>query len=314
MPNLVILNAGPDTAGCSIGLKRAFDKYTDWETRAICRKTVWLGYTPDIVWPKDATPEQTAEVMDIVRAADVLHVMDYEYALTPFRDLLAGKTIVVHHLGTHFRRDPAGVSANAAAYGAIQVTDSIDLMLFPHISWLPVTTDLDSMAALRKRLYKRSKRVRIAHAPTSREIKSTDIILSTVEALTADYAYRGVEIDFDVIEGVSNAECLERKATADIFVDQLDLGFGVNCIEAWGMGIPVVSGWRDDEPRRKSLEMWGRLPWADANEKTLVSVIEHLIESPKWRAELGEIGKQHAQRWHSEKSVVEQTLKVYGSA
>jgi hypothetical protein len=304
---LVILNAGPDTAGCSIGLKRAFDKYTDWETRAICRKTVWLGYTPDIVWPKNATPEQTAEVMDIVRAADVLHVMDYEYALAPFRDLLSDKTIVVHHLGTHFRRDPAGVSANAAAYGVIQVTDSIDLMLFPNISWLPVTTDLDHMAALRTRLYKPSKRVRIAHAPTSREIKSTIQILLAVEALSQNYP-----IDLDLIEGVSNAECLERKALADIFVDQLDLGFGVNCIEAWGMGIPVVSGWRDDEPRRKSLEMWGRLPWAEANEKTLVSVIEHLIESPKWRAELGNIGKQHAQRWHSEKSVVEQTLAVYG--
>lgn len=305
---LVILNSGPDTAGCSIGLKRAFDKYAPgWETRAICRKTVWLDYPTDIVWPKNATPEQTAEVMDIVAAADVLHVMDYEYALGPFRSLLAGKTIVVHHLGTHFRNDPIRVSENCKAYGAIEVTDSVDLLLFPHIRFLPVTSDLDHMAALRKERYKPSKRIRIAHAPTHREIKSTEIILAAIHRLAEQYP-----IDLELIEGVSNAECLERKATADIFVDQLKLGFGVNNIEAWAMGIPVVSGLKDPEARRKCLGMWGRFPWADATEATLESVIEHLVVSPEWRVELGRLGYEHVQRWHSEQSVVKQTLAIYG--
>jgi len=304
---LVILSAGPDTAGCGIALKQAFDKYTDWQTRAICRKQVYLDYDSDIVWPK-GDPGLTEQVMEIVRAADVIHVMDYEYALGPFRDMLAGKTIVVHHLGSYFRRDPAGVSAKAKAYGAIQVTDSIDLLLFPWITWLPVTTDLDAMAAIRKRVYRPSERIRIAHAPTNRELKSTDAIISAVEWLATQYP-----IDLDVIEQVpSRMEVLERKAAADIFVDQLNLGFGVNCIEAWGMSVPVVSGWKDDEPRRKCFEMWGYLPWADATEKTLADVIELLILNPERRAELGEVGRQHAQKWHSQKSVVEQTLAIYG--
>jgi len=307
---LVILNGGPDTAGVGIGLKQAFDKYAvGWETRAICRQVVYLDYPTDIVWPRNAPGRQKREVIRLVKEADVLHVMDLEGALNWFAPWLAGKKIVVHHLGTHFRRNPEEVSATCQRYGATEVTDSLDLMLYPHISFLPTPIDTEALAALRVEKFQPSKRVRIAHAPTHRAIKSTEHIIRAVHRLARKHS-----IDWDLIEGVSNRECLERKARADIFVDQLLLGFGVNNIEAWSMGIPVVSGLVDPEARRKATEMWGQYPWADANEDSLKAKIERLIIDPDWRAELGERGRAHAERWHSQRAVVEQTLAVYERA
>lgn len=306
---LVILNAGADTAGCGIALKRAFDNHaTGWEARAISRHGTYLQYPSDIVWPKDPTLQQTHEVIELVRNADVVHVMDHQVIIRAFRNYIRGKVLVVHHLGTNFRRNPVVVSEQCRRVGATQVTDSLDLMLYPRVSWLPVTTDLDGIAVLRL-AYRPTDRIRIAHAPTNRIIKSTDLIVETIEALAKRYP-----IDFDLIERVSNRECLERKALADIFVDELTLGYGLNAIECWAMGIPVVSGLADPRARLKAGAMFGSFPWEDATADTLSAVIERLIVDQSYRREVGDRGRVHAYEWHSQAAVVEQTLALYERA
>jgi hypothetical protein len=248
-----------------------------------------------------------AEVIGLVREADVLHVLDSEHALTRFAPYLRGKTVIVHHLGTHFRRNPAAVSRTCQRYGAIEVTDSIDL-LFPHVGWQPVPADFGALADLRKQHFRPSERIRIAHAPTDRQGKSTKTITAAIESLA-----RRHPIDFDLIERVNNRQCLERKASADIFVDQLGIGFGMNAIECWAMGIPVVSGLVDPAARERALGMWGgQFPWADATPATLEAVIEHLVTDKEWRQELGKRGKAHGLEWHSEPAVVQRMLSLYG--
>ncbi|HKR49046.1 MAG TPA: hypothetical protein VJT72_05585 [Pseudonocardiaceae bacterium] len=309
MKRVVFYSAGPDIGGCGIALKRAFDKYApDWEARAICRQKVYLDYETDLFWPLGYHTHQRREVIRLLRDADVLHVMDNERGLQASAPYLRGKTLVLHHLGSHFRNHERAVSQVARRYGAIEVTDSVDLIR-PHVGFMPVPADFTALAKLRKEQYRPSHRVRIAHAPTHRPIKSTQHIIQAVEELSKRYP-----IDFDLIERVGNRECLERKARADIFVDQLLLGFGVNVIESWAMGIPVVSGWGDPEHEGRSLELFGQLPWASATPQTLVSVLEHLVTSPEWRAELGARGHRHGMEWHSEPAVVRRTIDLYESA
>ena len=307
MKRVVFVSNGADVGGCGIALKRAFDKYADgWEARAACRSKVYLDYPTDIYWPAGYPGHKAKrELTAIVREAVVLHVMDNEQVLYRFAPYLRGKTVVMHHLGSHFRRHEAAVSAVARRYGAIEVTDSVDLIR-PHVAFMPVPADFEALAKLRQDHYRPSDRIRIAHAPTDRPIKSTKHIIQAVESLQTRYP-----IDFDLIERVGNRECLERKAQADIFVDQLQFGFGINDIECWAMGIPVVSGWADPAHRERSLELFGQLPWADATEATLESVIEHLVTSSDWRAELGERGRRHGQGWHSEEAVVDRLLELY---
>lgn len=301
---VVFLNPGHDTAGAGYALKAAFDAASDWEARAVCRTTTYLDYPTDIVWRTTDGRKVRQQVLELIRDADVVHAMNSPRPLSWY-PLRPNQRVVVHHLGSTYRRDPEGVSALCREYGAVEVTDSIDL-LFDGIGWLPIPADLTALAELRQREYRPSSVVRIAHAPTDREYKDTEAVIAAVQSLARKYP-----IHFDLIERAPNAECLARKARADIFVDQLKYGFGLNGIECWAMGIPVVSGLTDEAGKRKGLEMWGNLPWADATADTLEAVIEHLICDLDWRQELGRRGRAHAERWHSQESVVAQALETY---
>jgi hypothetical protein len=240
-----------------------------------------------------------------MRAADVVHLMDRERPLYD-RTLFARRArFVVHHLGTRYRRAPRQADRTCRRFGATQVTDSIDLV-GPQVSFLPVAADLAELAKLRRKVYRPSERIRIAHAPTNRAIKATPTIIAVVRALARHYP-----IDLDVIERTPNRECLERKARADIFVDQLRLGFGMNAIESWAMGVPVVSGLAGSKPRAAAFETFGTLPWIDVTADTLYAELERLVVSQEAREAAGAAGKLHAALWHSERSVVERTIELY---
>lgn len=291
MPRVLIVSPGYDVAGCGINLKLAFDHTdTDWEARHVRRRTKWLAYPGDAEWD---------QFEDLYRWADVLHIMDRPVEYRP------RKPTIVHHLGTYYRRNPEAVSAECRRIGAVELASSHELAILPHLGFLPVTTDLDSHARLRQREYRPTSRVRVAHAPTNREFKSTEVIL---EALS------GLDVDVDVIEGVPWAECLRRKAQADIFVDELTSGYGLNAIECWAMGIPVISGLTDPRSRAAMLTEFGELPFVDATPATLVEIVEQLVRSPELRAEHGERGRLHAERIHSERAVVNRAIPIYEGA
>jgi glycosyltransferase involved in cell wall biosynthesis len=302
---VVFLNPGHDTAGAGMALKAAFDVETDWTARAICRNTTYLDYPTDIVWRVSDSRRVRQNVLELIRDADVVHSMNSPRPLSWF-PLRPEQVPVVHHLGSTFRRDPEAASAICRSLGAIEVTDSIDL-LFDGIGWLPVPADIEALAKLRANLYQPSSVIRIAHAPTDREFKDTEAVIRAVESLKRKYP-----ISFDLIERTPNRECLRRKARADIFIDQLKFGFGVNAIECWAMGIPVVSGLTDQTAKKRGLRMWGELPWADATADTLEAVIEHLILDTEWRSRLAQRSLEHAAEWHSQRAVTDAALAFYG--
>lgn len=296
----LIVSHWRDVAGCGYALKRAFDVHGgDWQARAVRRAKHPFGYPGDITWNQgDARTRRFVE--RLWHEADVIHVMDDIEGSKWFP--IRGQTVIVHHLGSRYRADPARISAYCQDRGFIEVTDSFDLMLYPHVRWLPVATDFHEITRFARGAV-RGSGFRIAHAPTNRVFYSTDLIVGTVARL-------GVELD--LIEGVSNAECIARKAAADLFIDGLTFGYGMNPIECWAMGIPVVSGLKDAGGRSFMQQRFGGFPFADATEDTLEDVLCHLIQDSWARSELGLLGRSHVERFHSERAVVRQTLEVYG--
>lgn len=301
---ILFLSPTVDTAGLGIGMKRAFDQHGgSWSARHVRCENSWLDYPRDIQWDR-SDASQTTEVMTLWREADVVVLIERPTAREWFPQW-PPKPVIVWHLGTWYRRDPGTLHAQCQGIGATEVVDMHDLMRFGVEAWLPDVIDPKPLAAIRGEFYQRSEVVRIAHAPTDRVLKSTDVIVASIERLKSRYP-----IEFDLIERVPNAECLARKARADLFVDELTLGYGLNALECWSMGISVISGIANPETKARMERDFGELPFANATEDTLDSVLERLVSSPKERRHYASIGMTHVDRFHSPQAVVRKMIEL----
>lgn len=175
----------------------------------------------------------------------------------------------------------------------------MDLCRLRRTPWLPIVVDLEAMSK-----YRRDRvggPIRVSHAPTNRDLKSTELIL--------DILYTMPDIEVEFIEHVPWAECLERKSRSDIYVDELTLGYGMNAIECWAMGIPVVSGITDRMFRTDALAHWGALPFVEASAESLRGVISALVASPQLRYQAAERGREFVQHYHSPEAVVDKVIQ-----
>jgi len=274
---LLIVNPGTDIAGCGIALKYAFDRHApEWTAHHVRRLPSIYDYPTDRPW---------SELESLWLEADLVHVMDDPRIL---RELPARPNVFVQYLGSTFRKYRDELLRICREYGARQ-TGSLDL-LGPDIEWLPVAFDSANLQ------HNGNGQVKIAHAPTDRALKSTDLIIEAVGRLP---------VAFDLIERVPHRECLDRKAQADIYVDELTLGYGLNAIECWAMGIPVVSGMTIG---REALTF--EVPWEDATAATLYDVLLRLVESADQRKLAADRGKAHVERYHAPAAVVQRVLEL----
>lgn len=299
------LSAGGDTGGQGIRTKRAFDRHSAFPYRSVVA-SVRLGYPTDLLVGRNI---DRRGVEGLWEKADVIHVRTH---LRPWSRLHRARPrpVVLHHHGTMFRADPIELDRQADAIGAVQIVSTIDLLgLARNLVWLPAPYDLAELAAIRKREHRPSKRIRIAHAPTNRVVKSTAVVIEAVARLAERYP-----IDFDLIEDVPWAECLARKARADIYVDQLHLGYGCNSIEAWGMGMPVVAGIEDPAVRERMVDMLGEVPFHEATVHDLVDRLEELVADPALRRRAARRGTAYVRRWHDDERVVRQLEGLYREA
>jgi glycosyltransferase involved in cell wall biosynthesis len=202
------------------------------------------------------------------------------------------------------------LAAEACQKGAIQLVSTLDLaVLEPDLEWLPSPFDVSELANMR--LAAQDARVpgpiRIAHSPTNRIVKSTNLVLEAVQTLVNS----GFSVVLDLIERKSYAETLFRKAKADILIDQLHLGYGNSAIEAWGMGIPVIAGVADPKVRQAMLDTWGSLPFYEATPSNLADRLAELITDSDLRSHWGEVGRKHAWQYHEEQRVSELLANHY---
>jgi hypothetical protein len=193
----------------------------------------------------------------------------------------------------------------------VQAVSTPDLLQYGKgLHWLPTAYDVDHWAEYGK-AHKREPdgRIRIVHAPTNRTLKHTELFVSVVKELVLE----GLPIDLILVEGQTWAECMAIKATADIVFDQLAFGYGCNAVEAWALGIPVISG-SDEWTRRWMQESWGRTPYYDATEAMLSEAIRLLVTDEGARANATERGISHVRKYHDEKPALERLAELYHMA
>ena len=139
--------------------------------------------------------------------------------------------------------------------------------------------------------------VRIAHAANHRGFKGTYFILAAIERLQAE----GYEIEFDLIERTPNPEALRRIGEADIYVDQVIVGYAFAAMEAMALGKVVLSPVSGTEAydvfRRYSY--LDECPIVNVSAETVYDVLRDLIERRDEWPVLGRAAREYCERRHS---------------
>jgi hypothetical protein len=283
----------------------------------------YMQFPHDLTWGRIPCPEhgRACHVTDqqlshMIGHADVIHLNNSERAALRFR---IRKPMLLHHHGSLFRGNPERMLGIAKHWRMVQAVSTIDLTKpDPKVlHWLPSPYDLEELADFGNAHRREADgRIRIGHFPTNKATKHTDLFLAAIGELQAE----GLPIDLvmspmgeGAAVGWSWKQTMEVKATCDIVYDQLAYGYGCNSIEAWAMGIPVISG-ADEWTLGQMARQWPAIPFEEANERTVKSVIKAMVESVDLREDAIERGLNHVRKYHDEHRALERLAELYALA
>ena len=150
------------------------------------------------------------------------------------------------------------------------------------------------------------------HAPTNRAIKGTRFILDAVSRLRAE----GLELDFELVEGLEHSDAKALYRRADLVVDQLLIGwYGGLAVEAMALERPVVAYIRPEDLAFVPPEMRADLPVVSADPGTIHDVLKELLTTRRPElAELGRRGRSYVSRWHDPLAIARRLKADYEAA
>jgi glycosyltransferase involved in cell wall biosynthesis len=290
---LLLLSNGKDNGGNGSALKRALDRHTDWDVRYVRRQPSFLGYQKDIEWPRNG---DARIVHDLFGRADVVMMLG-SFRLAQSMPGYESKPKVMYHLGEEFRLNAEAYMARCRAEGIVQLVTTFDLLGYgPELAWLPMVCDTERMRHERE-AYRPGPRVRVMQSPAARGPNDTDEFLA---------AMAGADVEVSLIEGVTWAEALRRKAQADIVFDSFDSWYGLSAIEAMGMGIPVVGG--QGPVMGPMAEIVGCVPYLPVTPDNVRHAVMELADSASLREGFADEGRAVVEQFHAEAKVVERLM------
>ncbi len=311
----IVMMAINDPAGAAIAQANALNRHTGHECRLITKE---LRY--NFMFEKDLhegwlLPEDVDEVAALLERADVFHFHMTADEDVPFcgllpRDFMHGKIIVHHHHGHHdFRGNPVRFQEkyNERKRDRLLVSTPDLLRLLPGARWQPNIVPLNA-PLYRPMPGKRSEPVRVAHSPTRKDLKNTDLFLEVMARLRLKNDSVGLEL----IENTAHLECLRKKRRCHILFDHLQGYFGVSSLEALSQGLCVVAG----------LDVWNRevireftgaddLPWVISSPGELENDLRTLVRDTELRARIGERSRAFMEGYWSEQGMIKHLSDFY---
>ncbi len=149
----------------------------------------------------------------------------------------------------------------------------------------------------------------VAHAPSVRARKGTDVVVEAIEALRAE----GIAIRILLIEGMSHAACIKAMSQADVFVDQLLYGwYGGAAVEAMSMGLPTIVHIEDRDLHWLPAGMAEQLPFVRAKPDTVKECLMELVRmGSEGREAIGRVSRAFAQQWHDPNRLARVVAQTY---
>lgn len=177
-------------------------------------------------------------------------------------------------------------------------------------SFLPyANVDLDSWKPVRR---PHNPVPVIAHAPTHRAVKGTELILDAVERLRSD----GERLELTLVENMSHADARRAYERADLAIDQLFAGwYGGFAVEMMALGKPVLSYLRESDLKFLPEGMAADLPVVPVSPDSLYEVLKEWLRAPgEHREKVGERGRAFVEKWHEPRRIAAMLKSRYEAA
>ncbi|WP_292590595.1 hypothetical protein [Mesotoga sp. UBA5557] len=151
----------------------------------------------------------------------------------------------------------------------------------------------------------------IGHAPSNRKVKGTAYVVKAVEELQKE----GFPIRLLLIEGIPNSEVRSFYRQADLFVDQLLVGwYGGLSVEVMSLGKPVIVYLRHEDLVGIPNEMREDLPFINANPRTIFQTLKHCYVERASLSERAMLSRRFVEKWHNSNEIARSVIEDYKRA
>jgi len=245
---------------------------------------------------------ELSKVQKLINEADIIHWKGDWLPSDHFSSYLhipEGKKTIISVSGSGFRRRNKARHP-MAQLGWFPIRDYIERsdyrtaftpdLNYPEYQGVYTQQAIDSTS--KSFLWENSARPIIAHSPSHRGKKGTDIFLKAISELRNSR----FKFDVDIIENVTKTECIERKKNATIFFDQVGVGFyGNAALEAMQFGIPTIAGIPDFAYKQSGRKLTlGTCPVIRVypTVDSIVDAIVRLFAPPAFKPKMSTIAKR----------------------
>jgi len=282
-------------------LFKMINRYTIHKARLIILQGDYLSYDKDIIL-SEKKPDDINEFKEIIQEADFFHFGRFpvEFADLNWDKYLRPDNAIIQYFGSELRSNPEQIyqwhkKNNIVGLSAWDYTMLEKSPFFYHVN---IMCDFSRV----KPCLPPDDIVRICHPSTNREIKKTNVFLNVMESLKKKYP-----VEIELIEGVSNDECLEIKKRCQITYDQISVGiYGLSAIESMAAGHAVLCGISNF-----AASYHPDNPIVYITEQNLRERIEYLLKNKSEITRIGDAGKVWARANHDPLKIVRQILWLY---
>jgi hypothetical protein len=151
----------------------------------------------------------------------------------------------------------------------------------------------------------------IGHSPSIREKKGTDsVFLPFLRSLQRNPKFK---IEGKIIEGLSNVDCMAKKAKCHLFFDQgLIPAYGRSAVEAMAMGIPVITR-LPNEKRNVDIRLKNS-PVIGFEMPTSQSALQAFFGQCDNLSEISKQTHSYARTVHGFDAIISQLVEIYKKA
>lgn len=182
--------------------------------------------------------------------------------------------------------------------------------LFPDESFFRIPLPVDT-SRIAFSPAKSSQKIKIAHTPTRRGFKGSEIVFEAIEILKK---HRN-DFEFITIEGMNYEDYIKTTNNVDIVIDQVySQSPGMNALEMLAAGKIVLTGATDKGKSYFDFMKWSPAFDADPSPESLSRALHNILDRKNEFSEMAVLGRNYIEANHSCTKVADKFIKLWSKS